>query len=379
MLPSLVLLASTSLGMAAGEGPDRSQLAQLIAAAQQDLCHDVGFEYEGQQVIPGELGREAQKLQADGVRFSFSGTFTRREDGATLTEIYSLDKKYDMPSRITVALLEGVGEDLSQKATEKRGEIAARKQGPLSHYRVGDYHVIWAADKVLDLAKSVYQYEFRGTDRIGDSECLVVRFRLELEGTPATAESSTKTFWVDINRGGHVVRSEDHWGGRLARTATVELGRFGPRPGKICWLPISGRVESHVAFRAGKQEFLKEPVYHDTHHMIPATVRFDRNLTDEQFTVKARPGDVVSDEVRKARYEFGQYMVRPAKPTTVPSDTEVKANLDRMLKDSSLMAKELKASSPLRDGSGWASYWPWAIAGLAVAGSGFVLYRRWAA
>jgi len=139
---------------------------------------------------------------------------------------------------------------------------------------------------------------------------------------------------------------------------------------------VDGHVESYLAFRAGKQEFLKEPAYYDTHHMIPATIRFDRGLTDERFSVKARPGDVVSDEVRKARYEFGQYMARPAKPTTVPRDTEVKANLDRMLKDSDVMAKELKASSPLRDGPGWASNWPWALAGAAVAGAGFLLYRR---
>ncbi len=244
MLPSLVLLTSTSLGMAQGEGPDRTQLAQLIAAAQQNLCHDVAFEYEGQQVIPGESGQKAHKLQVDGVRFSYSGTFARREDGASLTEIYSLDKKYDVPSRITVALLDGVGEDLSQKATEKQGKVAARKQGPLSQYMVGDYHVVWAADKVLELAKSVYQYETQGTARIGDSECLIVRFLLDLEGSPATEKTPTKTFWIDLDRGGHVVRSEDHLGrGNLMRRTIVELGRFERRPGKTCWLPISGRVE----------------------------------------------------------------------------------------------------------------------------------------
>ncbi len=110
--------------------------------------------------------------------------------------------------------------------------------------------------------------------------------------------------------------------------------------------------------------------------MIPVTLRFNQGLKDSAFSVKANPGDAVSDEVRKAKFEYGQYMVRPKAETRLPSDTEVKANLDRMLKDSAVMAKEVKASSPLRDGPGWMSHWPWAFAGLSVAGIGFLYFRR---
>jgi len=179
-----------------------------------------------------------------------------------------------------------------------------------------------------------------------------------------------------MDRGGNVVRHEHRWGDDLVELTTVRLEKFAPTPGQVAWLPISGRKEGRLALRDNARAFLDEPVSYETYFMIPVTLRFNQGLKDSAFSVKAKSGDVVSDELRKVKYEFGQYMVRPKVTAKLPTDAEVKANLDRMLKDSAVMANELKASSPQRDGPGWLSRWPWAVAGLSVVGVGFLYYRR---
>ncbi len=122
--------------------------------------------------------------------------------------------------------------------------------------------------------------------------------------------------------------------------------------------------------------FVAEPILSSTYDLLPMTLRFDRGLKDDFFTVKAKTGDAVSDEVRKARYEFGQYMVRPVTLIKRPTDREIKAELERMLQDSSMMANELKASSVLRDGRGMSSYWPWLVAVPAVSAACLLYYRQ---
>ena len=110
--------------------------------------------------------------------------------------------------------------------------------------------------------------------------------------------------------------------------------------------------------------------------MIPTSLKIDSGLKDEFFTIKPKAGDIVSDEVRKAKYEFGQYMIRPKPVLRQSTDAEVKAELERMLKDSKRMANELKATSPQHEASVWWTAWPWATAGVALAGVGLILYRR---
>ena len=173
-----------------------------------------------------------------------------------------------------------------------------------------------------------------------------------------------------------MVRHEEHFGGKLVILGTARLDEFTVKLGRTAWLPISGRVESRVAWRDGQGKYLDEPVHYQIYEMIPATIRFNQGLQNSAFTVKAKPGDAVSDQVRKARYEFGQYMLRPREVPKVSSNAEIKANLDKMLGDSVIMSQELKATSPLREGPTWWSRWPWVLAVAALAGTGFVWFRQ---
>ncbi len=364
------LMATIALAVSPGEGMSREQLVQLIGAAQEANCRDVSFDYEGSQVIRDEAG-------VDKVELNYTGTFTRRSDGAMLADIYLLNRRVDNASRAAVAILDGTTGSMSQRADQKNADIAIKKQGPLEYAGPGNFRQVWLADYVKKLADSPYRYEFERFERLDGEECAVVRFRLVVDDSTPKDMTASLVFWVDLNRGGHVVRFEErYWGENMAALTTARLGRFERGQGRAAWLPISGRHESHTTMKDKKTVFVAESVVTTSYALLPVTLRFDRGLKDDAFSVKARQGDAISDEVRKARYEFGQYMVRYRGATRRPTDAEIKANLDRMLKDSSRMAGELRASSPLRDGPGLASYWPWPIAGIAILGAGFFYYKQ---
>jgi len=376
MLYSLIFLLPS---VATGSLPadlERADVARLIDGAEQPACRDIVFDYEGKLHVPGPIERESLKLGPDGIRSIYTGTFRRRSDGAYAVDVYTLDKRRDRMRHDQVAILGERMESSSIHADEKKAKILVNSQGPLRFAGPGNYRSIWLADWVRKFAESPYMYDFLGYQRLDGVECLVVRFRLALDDSEPRPGQLSHTFWIDLNRGGHVVRHEDRKGDNLAGLTTVRLEKFTPGPGRVVWLPVSGRNESRVGLRSGKMAFLDEPVAYDTYDMIPVTLRFDQGLKDADFSIKAKSGDVVSDELRKAKYQFGQYMVRPKGTTKQPTDVEVKANLDRMLKDKAVLANELKASSPLREGPGWSSYWPWGLAGLAAVGIGVVYYRR---
>ena len=363
------LMATITVGVSPSEGMSRQQLVQLMDAAQSANCRDATFDYEGKEFVPG-------KPDAQGIPLNYSGTFKRRADGAIWVDIYSFDNVSGNASRCGVAILNQKTESSMQRADQKNASVEIKEQGILEFAGPGNFRQIWLSDLAKKLAESPYQYQYEGIRSIDDTECIVVRFRLVLDDSTPLNKTVSYIFWIDLNRGGHVLRFEQRfWGENLASLTTVRLARFERGPGFAAWLPVSGRVEVRLTSKNNEPVFLDKPARYETYDLLPVTLQFDQGLKDDAFSVKAKVGDAVSDEVRKARYEFGQYMMRPRPAGKRVTDTEIKAEMDRMLQDSSVMAGELKASSPLRDGPGWLSSWPWMLAVLALLGASFLYYK----
>ena len=359
------------LGITPVDTMSRQQLVQLINTAQETNCQDVSFDYEGGQFIQGADGA------AYSLVLSYTGSFTRRSDGAILVDLYRFDKPLGKPSRNIVAILNGTTGYSSQLGDEKNSKVSIKRQGPLEHAGPANFRQIWLADWVKKLAESAYLFEYEGVRKLDGEDCAVARFRLAYDDSTPKEKTVSFVFWIDLNRGGHVVRFEQRQPGEnLAELTTVILSRFDRGQGRVAWLPTSGRVENRMIGKDGKPVFLDDPYSYTTYSLLPITLRFDQGFKDDTFSVKVKTGDAVSDEVRKARYEFGQYMVRTKASTKRPTDADIKANLERMLKDSAVMANELKASSPSRDGPGVLSLWPWATAGFASLVAGFLYYKN---
>jgi len=372
MLIALVAVSSLIVLAPADDGLSRQQLAQLVHAAQEANGRDVSFDYEGRQVAPKRTG-------AAEIRMSYTGTFRRRADGATFADIYLSKNQSGKASHVVLGVLDGSTGLSTQEADQKKANITLAKRGTLEYAGPSNFREIWLADWIEKLAGSAYRYEYEGRQNLDGRECVVARFRLILDGDNSTPKDQTVSFlfWIDLDRCGHVVRFEErHRGDNLAKLTTVNLGRFDRGNGQASWIPISGKSENRMISRDKELVFLKEPTLLTTYTLIPMTIRFDRGFQDDAFSVEAKQGDAISDEIRKARYEFGQYMVRPKTASKRPTDSEIKANLDKMLKDSVVMAGELKASSPLREGPGVLSYWPWAVAGCTTLGAGFLFLKN---
>jgi len=372
VLPALLMTTTLMLASAAGDEISREQLIQLIDAAQTANHQDVSFDYEGRKAVPSKSGPEQ-------VMDVYTGSFIHRSDGAALTDLYHFDQQFKEASHGVVAILDGTTSSSDRRADQKNASISIKKQGPLEYAGPGNYRQIWLADLVKKFALSPYVYEFEGMRQHDGADCIVVRFRLVYTKDEMPKDKTlSEIFWVDLNRGGHVIRHESRVpGNNLSTVTTVQLQRFEPRPGRVVWLPCSGKFEGMIdVSKDFKRIFATKPVWYSTYDLLPLTIRFDRGLKDEVFSIKPRTGDAISDEVRKARYEFGQYMVRPVTVTRNPTDAEVKAELDRMLKDSKVMANELKATAPPLEESGWWTRWPWAVVGASLLGVGFVYYRQ---
>jgi hypothetical protein len=187
---------------------------------------------------------------------------------------------------------------------------------------------------------------------------------MEVNPEKVTKKSISDTYWIDIERGGHVLKHEYRWGDELARqTVDVRLKAFSLPDGQSVWLVVHGQQQGHVGRENGQRIISELPIYIESYELLSASVRFNQNLGDAYFTIQPKPGDFVSDQVKGAAYEYGQYLIRAsADANKRVTNAEVQMNLEAMLKDSEVLAGELKATSVAQRGSGWMYYVPWLLA-----------------
>ncbi len=368
------------------DGIDRAQLVRLMQSARSDMS-DFVLEYEGEVEYPPPEDRSLlhpNRLQ--GVTETYTGAYARRSDGATRVDIYVEEPKTNVLRRHTVVNLNGKTESRSGTDIQKNSQITIRATMPQSLPGTSSYARIWLGDVVLGLARSSVPYRFEGMQQVEGRSCAVVRFAYNEAPETPRANVMSNVFWIDLERGAHVLRHEHRWGDDVMETTTLTNLREVRSPsGKTGWLPVAGEVRGYMTVNLNLPEkprmFTTQPVRIETYHVIDGSLRMERRLGDDFFSIKGNPGDVVSDELKKAQYEYGQYMVRSRndKPKLV-ADSEIQQNLEMMLNDSQVMARELKASSPARDGPGWVDVLPWGVAVLAALTLiGYLVHRRFVA
>jgi hypothetical protein len=361
---------------------DREQLARLIDGAKSDV-RDYSFEFEGTIEWP-RLARINLRHpdRPEGVLERFSGTFTERMDGARKLELFRVINEYSSMEHFVSARLNG-----EVRTATRNGQNAIAKIGisKLKSTRIpgpSNYAKLLLQDVVLAFARSNLPYKYLGTRIIDDLECVGVEFREYDVPPPQAANVPTHRFWIAISRGAQVALYEERFGENVAkRTTTLDFKKLTAPTGNSIWLPVAGTHEIRVTTDFAKNNaeliFLDEPVSVESLKIIGKGPRLEQNLPDSFFSIKPRPGDQVSDEIKKAQYEFGQYMVRAANEKNKPAtDHEIQQNLDQLLKDSDTLARELKASSPARDGPTWLDWSPWLLAAFTSSILLITLIRR---
>lgn len=350
----------------------RDQLVNFLDASQSSSYENVGFAYEGRVT---EVGSDGVETNQEG----FTGEFVQRADGARLVSVYKFFKGTQRASHDILAIVNGTSVLSVHPSNEKNANITFNKQDAIESSGTGNFQQIWLSGYAKSLALSDYVYKFGGYENVDGSECAIARFYLVYTDSKVPIEKTVcKVFWIDFSRGGHVVRYESRDpGDHIAQLTTVRLERFEPTKGRMTWIPVAGRIENRVAVsKAREVSYLNSAVSYTVYDMLTQTIQFNRKLNDGYFSVHPRAGDLVSDYLKKAQYEFGQYMTRPAPSSKGMSDADVKAELERMLNDSKIMTNELKATSADRE-SHWAwTVFPWAFASIALAACLILVVRH---
>lgn len=372
-----ILLAPPPTSVAGDNEINREALVQLIEAAWANRGYtDASFEYEGKAVYPRSGGRDRPEIPA----FAYNGTYSMRSDGATRANIYFFDFIDQAAENYVVARLGAQTTVWSKRAEAREASITISEARPTDFQRIGSFGQIMLSDEVVELAQSTLPYQFMGFEMFDGARCAVARF-YRSKGSIDKRNAISDTFWIDLERGGHVLRHEHRLGENLARILTgIRLEAHEASPGRSVWMPVFGQEEGHI----GQDErdpsvrtYPKDAVYLEAYELVTATLRFDRGLSDEYFTVKPHRGDLVSDRLKEAEYEYGQYVIRSRQPAEPPpSDAEIEAGLEAMLKDSDFLARELKATSVARLGPTWADWAPWLVVGCAAAALAVILFRR---
>jgi hypothetical protein len=228
----------------------------------------------------------------------------------------------------------------------------------------------------------IYLYYWRGHQySTADITCRVEGSE-EVDGNPALRlwvdefpksnlpEMKWSRYWIDIRRGGHVVRHEFYKGSNLVyRTHSVALGRFSAADGSEVWLPVHGVRDS---FRWGTG-FSPAPVFHEVYDVVRGSLAFSPGLPDKRFSLDwsgPKPATPAMDEARRA---FRSAPRKPDPPARTHPDG-VEEDQARRLAEADRQAKQLVASSPDQ------SWWQPSLviqAGLICAGAGLLLAAYW--
>ena len=366
---AILVLCTLFLGL--DDKPDNSVIAGLLEAAYAPM-KDVTFEYEGKMTFP-EGGKSAVH-DADGLFDDYSGVVAERRDGAILVDIYHrFYKRNHEIVRETVAML-GERCEIYMRTVDQRGASGqvvdahysrAELSGSMS--RISYAHILIGI--LRDVNWAVIQEE---SEPVAGRQCIVVKFIFVPDN------KLSLRFWIDLERGGHVLKYEEMQGKEVrARAYDVSLEQFKDSQGQAVWIPVSGVWEGYVAVdKEGPPTIGKKATNRETYTVLKESVRVNTGLKDDRFSVKFANGTLITDKLRRAQYQFGQTNP-PGKKITTSFDAE--ASLKEQLRLADQQKDELKAASWERSGTSWVDWMPW----LTVAGGMLLIgcvwgYRRFA-
>jgi hypothetical protein len=189
--------------------------------------------------------------------------------------------------------------------------------------------------------------------------------------TIAFVKSATpyQKFWIDMARGGHVVRWESFApGGDLIGLATIQLSQYRLGDSSV-WMPSSGVIETHSGFKDGKPFYPKEPTSVEKIYVVRGTMEFNKKPNKDVFTIKYKPGTPISDNFRKLEYEFGQQ-----KSERGPTKAEAEKELEARIREAEEQKDELVV--PQTDSVGGTDWLLVGFVGVVLASTAFLWVER---
>lgn len=187
------------------------------------------------------------------------------------------------------------------------------------------------------------EYRFEGWEDVDGHRCL--RFSIVIPpGTSDPAKGSLERFWVDLERGGHMLKYELINSGRLwMRKENIELAEFSVPGGGRIWFPVRGEV---VGFY-GPNGPVEEPVVREIYGLVRGSLAFNRGLPDARFSMDWDGAKAASTDFALMKEE---YDLTPKTGAMIPLTnlTDIQNHLDEKMVEAERQAKMLEASPPAR-------------------------------
>jgi hypothetical protein len=352
--PALLMVVAASLGQVTGGTGDVRSLIEAMESLQQPV-EDFRCEFEGQVRYHDKVA-ETVKLGEGGLYRSFSGIFVWKRGGDVHSDAWMRRAADSQISRQTLSVRtqQDRAEEYSRLNDAAMGSVSIRKAGEVKLEQRECPGQIFLLDTIK---RVVATHDARVVDeQVGDRPLKVLE--IPVRGAPS---SLLVRYWIDLRRGGHVVRTESYGQGGLVRgRGEIRLAPF--RVGKSeVWMPVSGTSVGYVALVDRKPVVTKEPQVTQTIDIERGTIEFNKHPGPEVFSIKYKPGTPVTDSLRKIQYEYGQQTVA-GNPT--------KSEVEAMLREQLVKAEEQKATlvvASTSDGFVWATWAAWGFGSLVVA------------
>lgn len=160
-------------------------------------------------------------------------------------------------------------------------------------------------------------------------------------------EKKWSKYWIDLKRGGNVVKYEFYAGPNLRYRDYNILIRSVELPnGQRIWFPVHGEHESFYL----RRHYSTVPVCHETYDVVRGSLVLNNGLTDERFSVRWDGHRPVTTGLKEARREFEAVPPKPAPPQLRTDPAGVEEDLKRRLAEADRQARQLDASPPSRRG-----------------------------
>lgn len=330
------LILSSMLGTLTDGSLSADDLHRII-----DVMHmpirNLYCEYEGTTVFPQAIGNSNGKAAVNptdenGLFDNYSGTFLEQNCDAFIVDIfhrYTADKGLN---RQTLASIAGKTEIFGRTDASLGG-------GTVRHSTAADADIEGSYGRLFlaGFLRGLLEYSKKRMvnehdDVVNGRICKVFAFYLGQEPYDPGPSTLVYRFWVDIERGANVVKKEEFRGKKILLRNNIVLSSVKAPNSQMVWIPESGTIEAFDNEGA--------VVHIEELRIMMASVRINQNINDKQFSIKYPVGAVITDRLRKEKYEFGQDRRPPA-----VSVAEAEIRLDEALTKAAESRSELIANS----------------------------------
>jgi hypothetical protein len=361
MLMSIVL---SLVSIAQAGGPSVESIERAVLDRYEEIG-GVSCEFEGRGYMsklkgPSELGLE---------RVNFSGAFAvGAEKNAVALEVfhfYSDPKEANNNFHKVVVNWDGKRESLGEGPYgSSGGEVGVNWAHTFDE--TGSLERILPINAVRCFFEDKnYETKFDGIHDVGGRPC----YKIEIHLTPEIAKKFGATnsliavYWIDLERGAHALKI-DMYLNRVAvrsRVVDVVLRRFRFEEREI-WLPVEGKL----------QMFDDDGVldWTEYYQVLQSSVRVSQ-LSPDRFKAKFKPGTIITDQLRQARFEFGQDLRPPA-----ASRAEAGKRLLEQLSNADAQKTLLNASRVANEGVEWSYVLAATLTVISVSALSVLLLRR---